>query len=311
MKANIKRNFDGDDIALATGIQNAIQKPDFVFMLIFMKKFLNLIAPADKILQSRDVGFREAMPVIENTLEKVMDLRATSCFNSAWTECEEILNDTADKNSEARPTRNKQRSVKLDHFIITDTIGERSNDAKIEIRSAYYQVLDIFSSEMEKRFHDNSDILLALSEADEFDYEKLKPLEKLGLTLPPIEELSVAKTYINRKKFEHEIKMKENGQDSFKERFPLLQVLYAMREAFPNVYRTMAVVDTFACSTTVCECSFSALERVGTKKRMSMTNQRLRDLTYLAFESKRLKDISIDEILREFNDNPKRRIQLY
>lgn len=47
----------------------------------------------------------------------------------------------------------------------------------------------------------------------------------------------------------------------FKERFNTLLELYKMREAFPAVYEMMAAVDTFGSSTSVCECSFSALDR--------------------------------------------------
>lgn len=164
---------------------------------------------------------------------------------------------------------------------------------------------------MKRRFFENSDILLAIAAADEFDREKLKPLTKIGLNLPPIEELQVAKSFIDRKKTEHELKMKQQGHETFKERFLVLQELYTLREAFPNVYKMMAMVDTFGSSTSICECSFSALERVGSKKRVNMTNKRLRNLTYLAFESKRLKEVSIDNILMEFNDSHNRRIQLY
>ncbi|KAJ6648275.1 Zinc finger MYM-type protein 1 [Pseudolycoriella hygida] len=66
VKSHTSYNFDADDIALSTGILSAMKKPEFVFMLEFMKTFLNTISPADKILQSRDVGFREAVPVIES-----------------------------------------------------------------------------------------------------------------------------------------------------------------------------------------------------------------------------------------------------
>ncbi|KAJ6642632.1 hypothetical protein Bhyg_07585 [Pseudolycoriella hygida] len=64
VKSHTSYNFDADDIALSTGILSAMKKPEFVFMLEFMKTFLNTISPADKISQSRDVGFREAVPRI-------------------------------------------------------------------------------------------------------------------------------------------------------------------------------------------------------------------------------------------------------
>lgn len=92
MKPNTVNKFDGDDIALASGILSSIRKSEFVFILIFMKRFLNLVAPADKILQSRDVCFRESMPVIETTLNNVLKLRTISSFDSMWKQCEDMVN---------------------------------------------------------------------------------------------------------------------------------------------------------------------------------------------------------------------------
>lgn len=37
---------------------------------------------------------------------------------------------------------------------------------------------------MKRRFENNSDILSAISRADEFNVELLKPLEDIGLVLP-------------------------------------------------------------------------------------------------------------------------------
>lgn len=196
------------------------------------------------------------------------------------------------------------------NFIITDLIGERS-DTLVNIKSAYFSVIDLFKSEMAKRFDNKNQILLAISEAVDFSIEKLKPLEQLGLELPSAEVPAVAKSFIDRKKDEHEKQRQTNNDKKFKTRFNMLKELYDMHEAFPSVYKLMASVDTFGCSTTVCKCSFSALDRVGTAPRINMDNERLRNLTFLAFESKRLSQITPDMILKKFNSNPKRRIQLY
>lgn len=42
-----------------------------------------------------------------------------------------------------------------------------------------------------------------------------------------------------------------------------------------------------------------------------MTNERMRNLAYLAFERARLKTISTDEVLQKFNDAKERKVQLY
>lgn len=171
-------------------------------------------------------------------------------------------------------------------------------------------MINLFESEMTKRFEDNENILVAISEAREFSLTKLLPLRQLVLELPPAEELAVAKSYIDRKRKEHVDKGREMGDNKFATRFNLLKELYTMQEVLPSVYKLMAIVDTFVCGTSVCKCSFFALDRIGSKPRISTANNRLRNLTFLAFEYKRLADI-FDEILIRFNNNPRRRIQLY
>ena len=313
---NDTKKFDGDDIATATGILCSIQKKEFLFMLVFMNKFLNLIAPADKILQSVELGFREAMPIIQAVKIEVSKLRSSESFDLIWKEAEELVKTRADNNShiQERPRRNIKRPLSLADSILTDRTGERNFDNKIEISSAYYFVVDVFLAEIEKRFENNSEILTAISDASEFDVELLRPLEEIGVVLPPHAEMVVAKNFITTRRQIHVeklAKMDEKEARSFDNRFKLLKELYPMKEAFPAVYAFFATRDTFGCSTTTCETSFSALARLDLKSRMSMLNERLRQLSFLAFEKKRLKNISVDDIMRMFSENPKRRIQLY
>lgn len=42
-----------------------------------------------------------------------------------------------------------------------------------------------------------------------------------------------------------------------------------------------------------------------------MSNERMRNLAFIFFEHKRLKAISMDEILREFNGLKERKVQLF
>lgn len=84
-----------------------------------------------------------------------------------------------------------------------------------------------------------------------------------------------------------------------------------MREILPDVYNIYAAIETFGCSTAVCEVSFSALAAINVTSRLSMTNKRMRHLAYLAFENKGLKKISVDDVLREFNKKKERKVQLF
>lgn len=139
------------------------------------------------------------------------------------------------------------------------------------------------------------------SNSAQMQLNDLKPLEKLGLKLPSSSKIDTARAYIQRKRD----KLKDEKS------FNILTELYEMRAAFPEVYNLYAAIDTFACSTAVCENSFSALSQINIPSRLSMNNERMRHLAFLAFEHKRLKTISIENVMQEFNDKKNRKMQLY
>lgn len=64
-------------------------------------------------------------------------------------------------------------------------------------------------------------------------------------------------------------------------------MLFPIKEAFAETYNLFDAIETIASSTAINECSFSALSRVDSIRRMSMTDQRLRDLSFIAFEKKK------------------------
>lgn len=77
-------------------------------------------------------------------------------------------------------------------------------------------------------------------------------------------------------------------------KFNLLGELYEMRVVFLDLYNFYAAIESFGCSTAVCEASFSALAAINVTSRLSMTNERMQRLAYLAFENKRLKRIPVE-----------------
>lgn len=145
--------------------------------------------------------------------------------------------------------------------------------------------------------------------------EELKPLESLGIELPSQSELTVARKLVDTKRAEHEKrnadKIKKGEDEKDLPRFNVLETLFEYREPFPGVYNLFATIETFGCSTAICECSFSSLSLVDVPKRFSMKNDRLRNLAFLGFEKKRLQEIDIEEVLIEFDRNKNRKVQLF
>lgn len=74
--------FCGDDIAMARGIYLALTTPKFLFMAAAFNELLQLMEPADAILQSCRMGFRSAVPIIINSLiEDVKKFRKDEVFD--------------------------------------------------------------------------------------------------------------------------------------------------------------------------------------------------------------------------------------
>lgn len=133
------------------------------------------------------------------------------------------------------------------------------------------------------------------------DLTLLEPLACLHrIEMPSHIEMNLAKNYL----------MNSRSQNGNPEK-SILDRLYPVRHAYEKVYKLFCAVETFACSTAVVECSFSCLSRVGIIGRMHMLNERMRNLTFLAFESKELNKIDEFAILRHFNAQKNRRLQIF
>lgn len=304
-----KLKIESEDVATCIGLLKIITKEEFVLILLFMTELLSAIGPADIALQKRELSYRRAIPVIDAVKTTIEGYRNGEEFDMYWEKAEGLIADNATPSATIRPTRMRSRSSRLSGFTVEETIGERSED-KNEIKSIYFQIIDVALSELEKRFSENNQILLALSSSHEMDLAQLAPLEKLGIKLPPEHEMKTCKTFIAAKKLEWEKDMAEKKEEE-RTRFNMLSILYEYREMLPSVYNLYAAIDTFACSTAICEASFSSLSRVNIPSRLSMSNKRMRNLAFLAFESKRLKKISLDLFLKKFNEKKTRKVQLF
>lgn len=189
-----------------------------------------------------------AKPVIDAVLESVQRFRTDEAFNSFLQLTEQTLN-TFDEQT-PRPQRIRQRSSRLNNSIVMETLGEDSRE--VGLKPVYFEIIDSIISEINKRFHENSDILMALSELNEintnFDRKILEPLQRIGLTLPSDAEFQVVLKY-----FVQEKEKPDNAESSN------LKILLPVRSAFSETYRLFEACKTFGSSTSVNECAFSAL----------------------------------------------------
>ena len=110
-------------------------------------------------------------------------------------------------------------------------------------------------------------------------------------------ELSVAKAFIS----------KEFKPDEHLCVGDVCSLLYPMQTAFPSVFQLFAAAATFSATF---EASFSALSRVLTAYRRSMTHERKRNFVILAFLQSYTKNVYMEEVLRCFSKKS-RKLQLF
>lgn len=282
IKEDKDKNFEAVDVALAKGILNTIETKSFIFFLFFLNDLFGALDPANQILQTRTVGYRQAKPVIDATIARVQELRSDASFDRIVEATEETMS-MSQNEDEQHVSRIRRRSTRLSNSIVTETIGEReSENDNITLKAPFNEAIDYVLNEMKRRFDDNDAILTAMSElnkilSDDFDINALAPLERIGLKLPTKNEMDVVRKFLSS-----EVKKPENQQIS------ILKILTSVKAAFETTYRLFEAFETFGSSTAINECCFSAVNRIDTVRRMSMTDQRLRELAFLAFEKKRL-----------------------
>lgn len=306
IKNGAGHKLDAEDVALAIGLLKTIVNRKFIFLLKFLCKLMGIIEPANQILQQRDTGYRKAMPIIQAVKENIQALRNDSSFKQIM----ETAQKTFDQFDEpTQSTRRRRRSTLLNDSVVMSTLGEGdTDDEKVSLKRCFFEIIDLVVAEMERRFNQNNDILMAVAAADDFlnddfSLDALQPLTTLNVELPSPEEYAVVRSFLLNKK-------NEEKNEKAKKKFSILQALFIFKDAFRVTYRLFEAIETFGSGTTINEASFSALSRIDTVRRRSMTDQRLRDLSFIAFEKQRLDSLTIDSILQKFAEN-NRRIQLF
>lgn len=240
-------------------------------------------------------------------------MRTQESFEKYYSQATDLLQKsqpTELAHARSRPIRDRRQSTMLKDSVVEETLGQRSESA-VTLKSGFYETIDVVLIEMANRFIKEDAILSAIDTADHMDLEKLRPLTELRIKLPTEIELKIAKEYIDGIRGKNEELNKKKKPEDEKIKTVVLTELYKVRQGMENVYNLFAIIETFPSGTAVCESSFSALTRIMRPTRISMSTDRLNNLSFLAFEHKRLASIDLDEVLKRFNALKDRKVQLF
>ncbi len=317
--------LDGDAVVECRGLLAIMKTQRFQFILRTMLKLLSIIEPADKILQSRESGLMHGIPVIRAVFDSLKSQRSDDVFNSVLNESENLLPyssnssdpddpDPVCTNDDDVPAKKRKitSSTRLTDFVIMSTSGNNDRTSNTELntnfRQIYFEIYDVTIAEFENRFFRDDPLIEAIDKVGKFDFDLhdahnsgqamkgMKIFTEYGIKLPSVEELICVQNFFRTNNIKNLDYLKE---------------LFKYKNAFKDTYEFYASVAIFACSSAVCESSFSTLNRVVTPYRQSMLFNHEANLTLLSHERKYMLTVADSELLRMFNASKNRNLQLF
>ena len=146
--------------------------------------------------------------------------------------------------------------------------------------------------------------------------DALRPGSDNFLCVPAILEFATFYRVTDRPRvLKHQIKslqdlIGETKPDLFGSQLLLLKFVMRYCDAFNLVAKVISIALTIPASSSSAERSFSALKRIKTFLRSTMTNERLSNIALLSIHATRTKALNEDKIVDNFANLAKRRHQL-
>ena len=195
----------------------------------------------------------EALRLIDTIRSKLQKFRSNDGFKCCNDDAEAMIVGITPQevlDTPANPTKRKRtctQSVLLNDSIVTAPTGSRyDSDSDIGFKSTYFEAIGTVTLELDQRFSNQPLYEAAMALDPRFENflcpEKIDYLQKLNITLPSVEELTVAKSTVLR-----ELAATTNGNASTAP--SALEILYRFKKAFPDTYCMAASVATLGCLT--------------------------------------------------------------
>lgn len=297
----------------AENLKNRIEKPSFIFCLHMLHDLLSVTNSLSEQLQSKDIIICSTNALIKTTFLMLKQCRDDTKFKIIFNKSRDFAElcgirfdeTTPEGKSSSRVTKVAQ---KLKGSLIMSTLGQRIIlPLKFDenMRKIYFEVVDKFLSEYEKRFQDNTELMDILETFDRdsetfLSEDSMIQLFKLYSThvdeIVLISQLSVAREYLKANKSKSIIDM--------------VQSLEKMPIAFSQIIQLMYIVLTLPVTTASNERFFSTLKRVKSYLRTTMGDERLSHLMLMAVEPEMVKTFNMEDLVNEFALKRQRRYPL-
>ena len=291
----ISEGEDRNKAVEATGLLQ-IKSFKFLLLLIIFDRILVCTKSLSDYLQHTQINLAKAADLVSATVSTLELFRTDGEWDKLFCYAGKVAEVKNIEITHPRPPRQRRLPQNLQDGIVLAPTGMReplstSQQYKVNL---YFPVLDTLLAELHRRFsQENIEVMKAIHafnpDSEHFlDPTHLKPIALIYSL--DYESLSMESTLAKRTLIKAKM---ENVEDVFRELTPL-------RAAFPTLLKAIQIALTICISTAQCERSFSALKRIKTYLRSTMTEQRFTDLAILSIEKELTSELSLDAVVTEF-----------
>ncbi|KAI6658296.1 hypothetical protein LOD99_15565 [Oopsacas minuta] len=241
-------------------------------------KILTCTKSLSDYLQSPQVNLANATDLVSSTVSTLGYFRTDEEWEKIFRYSENVArsnNIDITKYQEPRQRRLPQHLKDFTVFAPTGTRESLSNIQQYKV-NLYFPILDTFLEELNRRFSKGStDIMMAI--------HSFNPQSEYFMD--PIRMESFALFYnleYESLRMESILAKRTLGNAEMKSIDDLFLKLLPLRDAFPTLLNAIQISLTISISTAQCERSFSALKRIKTYLRSTMSEQWLTDLAIIA-----------------------------
>ena len=298
----------GDRAVEARGLLAMI---DFKFVLL-LNLFCDLLGTIKLVsmqLQAKSLDTAKAVVLVETMIGSLKDMRMDDnsidkLFSVADEQCKKC-------NISTEMTQRRQRKIprRLNDAVVLENVGHRTDiNSKSTFRQdIFYCILDCMVAELERRFGDQSSMIMTAiqafnpKDASFLDQSKLSGFIELyhGNAEDIAHEIYQLKRLLERSKAD-----KAEAPSTVLE---LANFLEPYKMAFMELHRLLIIALVLPVSSASCERTFSSMKLIKSHLRTTMCDSRLSNLAVLSVESARAESLNLDVFVDEFDSKHQNR----
>lgn len=165
-----------------------IKTEEFRFCLIFAKKFLGLLHPADAVMQTRIASLKDGLEVVKSVVQQLQVMRTCEKeFELILENANELIPiaKSMDKTMTKRTIRANEHSSYITEIRLSSCSMNRTTDgdrqeSKMKLKQIYNECLDLIINEINRRFSDNQELVTAISSISELKTDNLNIFKELS-----------------------------------------------------------------------------------------------------------------------------------